>query len=83
MRKIAIGQADNCTTGCLLDFSYLNKCYKMIPIDLSKQQAHDADPKAIQQINFKRNLNRGEDVNDNTIMLFITEEAKLGLKNLL
>ena len=55
----------------------------MIPIDLSKQQAHDADPKAIQQINFKRNLNRGEDVNDNTIMLFITEEAKLGLKNFL
>ena len=55
----------------------------MIPIDLSKQQAHDADPKSIQQINFKRNLNRGEDVNDNTIMFFIIEEAKLGLKNLL
>ena len=30
----------------------------MIAIDLSKQQALDADPKAIQQINFARNLER-------------------------
>ena len=28
----------------------------MITIDLSKQQALDADPKAIQQINFTGNL---------------------------
>ena len=48
----------------------------MITIDLSKQQPLDADPKAIQQINFTENLNRGENVNDNTIMFFITEEAK-------
>ena len=48
----------------------------MIAIDLSKQQAFDADAKALQQINFTGNLNRGEDVNDNTTMLFITEEAK-------
>ena len=45
-------------------------------MDLSKQQTLDADPKAIQQVNFKRNLNRGEDVNDNTTMFFIIEEAK-------
>ena len=44
----------------------------MIAIDLSKQQALDADPKAIQQINFTG----GEDVNNNTTMIFITEEAK-------
>ena len=30
----------------------------MIAIDLSKQQALDADPKAIQQINFTVNLDR-------------------------
>ena len=48
----------------------------MIAIDLSKQQALDADPKAIQQINFTGNLNRGENVNNNTIMFFITKEAK-------
>ena len=48
----------------------------MIAIDLSKQQALDADPKAIQQINFTGNLNRGENMNNNTIMFFITKEAK-------
>ena len=44
----------------------------MIAIDLSKQQALDADPKAIQQDNFTANLDR----NDNTAMLFIIEEGK-------
>ena len=48
----------------------------MIAVDLSKQQALDADPKAIQQIHFTGNLNRGEDVNVNTIMFFIIEEEK-------
>ena len=48
----------------------------MIAIDLSKQQALDADPKAMQQINFTGSLNQGEDVNDNTTMLFIIEEVK-------
>ena len=37
----------------------------MIVIDLSKQQAIDADLKSIQQINFTGNLNRGKDANDN------------------
>ena len=44
----------------------------MIAIDLSKQQALDADPKAIQQINFTGNL----DPDRNTTMLFITEGVK-------
>ena len=44
----------------------------MIAIDLSKQQALDADPKAIQQINFTANLDRA----GNAAMLFIIEEAK-------
>ena len=44
----------------------------MIAIDLSKQQALDADPKAIQQINFTANLNQG----GNTTMFFIIEKAK-------
>ena len=48
----------------------------MIAIDLSKQQAFDVDAKALQKINFTGNLNRCEDVNDNTTMLFIIEEAK-------
>ena len=44
----------------------------MIAIDLSKQQALDADPKTIQQINFTANLDR----NENITMFFIIEEAK-------
>ena len=44
----------------------------MIAIDLIKQQALDADSRAIQEINFTANLDRGE----NTTMFFITEEAK-------
>ena len=56
IRKIATGQGDDYTTSCLLDYNYFKKHYKMIAIDLSKQQALDADPKSIQQINFTGNL---------------------------
>ena len=72
IRKIIIGQGDNYITGCLLDYSYFKKYYKMIAIDLSKKQALDADPKAIQQINFTANLDRAE----NRRFYFILEEAK-------
>ena len=61
-------------TSCLLDYNYFNKYYKMIAIDLSKQQALDADPKAMQQINFTGNLAPEENVNSK--MFFIIEEAK-------
>ena len=44
IRKITIGQGDDYTTGCLLDYTYFKKYYKMIAVDLSKQQALDADP---------------------------------------
>ena len=47
IRKITIGQGDDQTTGCLLDYTYFRKYYKMVAIDLSKQQVLDADPKAI------------------------------------
>ena len=36
IRKIATGQGDNCTTGCLLDYSYFKDHYKIIATDLSK-----------------------------------------------
>ena len=72
IRKIAIGQGDDYTTGCLLDYSYFADTYKMIAVDLSKQQALDADPRAIQQINFTANLDRA----GNTRVYFILEEAK-------
>ena len=72
IRKIAIGQGDDYTTGCLLDYPYLKDHYKMIAIDLSKQQALDADSRAVQQINFTANLDR----DGNKTMFFIIEEAK-------
>ena len=65
IRKIA-------TTGCLLDYPYFKKTFKMIPVDLSKQQALDTDPRAIQQINFTANLDRA----GNTRVYFILEESK-------
>ena len=71
-----IRQRDDCTIGCILDYNDFNNYYKMIAMDLSKQQALDADPKAMRQINFTGNLNRGEDANDNTILFFIIEELK-------
>ena len=44
IRKITIGQGDDYTTGCLLDYTYFKKYYKMIAVDLSKQQVLDTDP---------------------------------------
>ena len=72
IRKITIGQGDDYTTGCLLDYTYFKKYYKMTAIDLSKQQALDADPRAIQQINFTANLDRY----GNRRFHFILEEVK-------
>ena len=39
-------------TGCLLDFAYFEKNYRIIAVDLNRQKDLDADPKAIQQIIF-------------------------------
>ena len=50
----------------------------MIAVDLSKQQALDADPRAIQQINFSANLDRA----GNTKVCFILDEAKETLLDL-
>ena len=72
IRKITKGQGDDNTTGCLLDYPYFVNTYKMIAVDLSRQQALDADPRAIQQINFTANLDRA----GNTRVYFILEEAK-------
>ena len=56
IRKIGTGQGDDYTPGCLLDYNYFKKYYKMIATDISKQQTLDADPKAIQEINITGNL---------------------------
>ena len=51
----------------MLDYPYFEKHFKMIIIDLSKQQALDADPKPMQWINFTGNLEA------NARILFITK----------
>ena len=64
IRKVSTGKGDDYTTGYLLDYSYFKENYILIAIDLSKQQALGAGPRAIQQINFTANLER----NGNTTM---------------
>ena len=77
IRKISAGRGDDYTIGSLLGYPYFKESYKMIEVDLSKQQALDADPKAIQQMNFTANLNKG----GNTKIYFILEEAKETILN--
>ena len=72
IRKITTGQGDDHTTGFLLDYIYFKNYYNIIAVDLSKQQALDADPKAIQQINFTANLDKA----NNSRFYFVLEEAK-------
>ena len=66
------GHGDDYKTGCLLDYSYFKNNYTMTAMDLSKQQALDADPKAIQQINFTTNLDQAGSAR----IFFTLEEAK-------
>ena len=70
--KIATGKGDDYKTGCLLDYPYFKENYKMIAVDLSRQNELGAHLRAIQQINFTANLDRA----GNTTILFIIEEAK-------
>ena len=71
IRKIATGKGDDYTTGCLLDYSYFKENYKIIAIDISRQNELDADPRATQQINFTAKYRAG-----NKTIFFIIEEAK-------
>ena len=73
IKKVTTGRRDHYATGFPPDYvsKIIKNYYTMIPIDLSKQQALYADPKAIQQINITGNLNRLAQ----TIFLII-EEAK-------
>ena len=70
IRKISTGQGDDYITGCLLDFSYFEKNYKLIATDLSKQKALDAVSRAIQHIIFTGKT-------DNSIRVcYILEQSK-------
>ena len=70
VRKVSTGQGDNYTTGCLLDFAYFEKNYRLIAVDLSKQKALDADSRAIQQIIFTGKASAG------VMIYYILEQSK-------
>ena len=72
IRKIARGQRGNYTTGFLLDYPYSQEKYKLIAIDLSKQQTLNANSKTIQEINFTGNLETA----GNITMFFIIKAVK-------
>ena len=74
IRKISVGQGDDYTTGCLIDFAYFEKNYRLIAADLSKQKALDADSKAIQQIILTGRIKAAE--NTRVIIYYILEQSK-------
>ena len=53
LKKVMIGKGEDYTRGSLLDYNYFDKHYKLVAVDLSKQKELDADPRAIQQTEFK------------------------------
>ena len=66
------GQGDDHTTGCPLNYPYSMENYKMVALDLNKQQELDAALKSISKTNITGNIDQA----GNTTMFFITQEAK-------
>ena len=52
LERLQREKGDDYTTGCLLNYQYFKDNYQLIAVDLSKQKELDADPRAIQQIEF-------------------------------
>ena len=75
IRKTSTGQGDDYTTGCLLDFAYFEKNYRLIAVDLSKQKALDADSRAIQKIIFTGKIKATEE-KTRVIIYYILEKSK-------
>ena len=70
LKKVMIGKGEDYITGSLLDFNYFKKHYKLVAVDLSKQKELDADPRAIQQIEFKYMLET------NSTIYWVLEKSK-------
>ena len=66
-----IGKGEYYTAGSLLDYNYFKKHYKLVAVDLSKQKELDADPRAIQKIEFKYMLET------NSTIYWVLETLKL------
>ena len=75
IRKISTGQSDDYTTGCLLDYFYFEKNYRLIAADLSKQKALDADSREIQQIIFTGSI-KATVANTRVVIYYVLEKSK-------
>ena len=75
IRKISTRKGGDYTTGCLLDFAYFLKTYRLTAADLSKQKALDADSRAIQQIIFTGKI-KATVANTRVIIYYILEQSK-------
>ena len=75
IRKISTGQGDDYTTGCLLDYAFFDKYYRLIAADLSKQKVLDADSRAIQQIIFTGKIKVAA-ANTRVIIYYVLEKSK-------
>ena len=78
IRKLTAGQGEDYTTGYLLDYDYIKNHYRLKPVDLSRQKELDADPKAIQQIEFVIQLKKlnGYDNNESVFILTVLKKVK-------
>ena len=70
LKKVMIGKGEDYTTRSLLDYNYFDKHYKLVAVDLTKQQELDANPRAIQQIEFKYMLGT------NSTIYWVLEKSK-------
>ena len=70
LKKVMIGKGEDYTTGSLLEYNYFKKYYKLVAVDLSKQKELDADPRAIQQTEFKYMLGT------NSTIYWVLEKSK-------
>ena len=70
LKNVMVGKGEDYTTGSLLDHNYFKKHYKLVAFDLSKQNELDADPRAMQQIEFKYMLGT------NSTIYWIFEKSK-------
>ena len=70
LKKVMIGKGEDYTTGSLLDYNYFDKHYKLVAVDLSKKKELDADPRAIQQTEFRYMLGT------NSTIYWVLEKSK-------
>ena len=75
VRKTSTGQGDDYTTGCLLDYLYFRKNYRLLAADLSRQKALDSDSRAIQQVIFAGKI-KPTVANTRVVIFYVLEKSK-------